>query len=160
MLYIFLSFLDSVETRKNILQTINTKHKVNYYANILGCNTTVVRASNTGAYNLGDGFKEVFSDSNKEGALNYKILPLFFNSIQEGEKQFIFGYVRGAHYLYNENTEARFEKFQNGLEGSENAYNNKLVEMDHTWLSIIKKLKNYTDPTFLIFTSDHGESLG
>lgn len=155
-----LSFISGVKTREDISGTINTKHKTQYYADILGYNTTFVRAPNTGAYNLEQGFKEFFSDKHTKGALNYKILPLFFNSIKEGEKQFVFGYIRGAHYLYNEATEPYFEKFPNAVEGSENAYNNKLVQIDYTWSEIIKKMKNYPDPVFLIFTSDHGESLG
>ena len=96
-----LSFIGSKETRENISYTINTKQKTQYYANILGYDTTFVRAQNTGGYNLAEGFKTVFSDHHEEGALNYKILPLFFNSIKEGTRQFVFGYVRGAHYLYN-----------------------------------------------------------
>ena len=155
-----LSLKGKKEITESIEGVIDTNHKVQNYANILGYKTTFVRAANTGEYNLRDGYKEVISDVHTEGATDYKFVPLFLDSIKQNKKQFIFGYVRGAHFPYGEFMEKQFEKFPSLSGKDQNAYDNKIVELDYTWSSIIKSLKNNSDPIFIIFTSDHGESLG
>jgi glucan phosphoethanolaminetransferase (alkaline phosphatase superfamily) len=103
--------------------------------------------------------------------LDGKMLPYFQQSIQEKGKKFIVIHTTGSHWNYALRYPKEFEKYTpaisveakidaSGCSKEEliNSYDNSILYTDHFLSEVIKHLKNKN--AFLIYASDHGESLG
>lgn len=103
--------------------------------------------------------------------LDEKMLPYFQQSIQEKGKKFIVIHTTGSHWNYALRYPKEFEKYTpaipidskvdaSGCSKEEliNSYDNSILYTDHFLSELIKRLKDKN--AFLIYASDHGESLG
>ncbi|MGB2129280.1 MAG: phosphoethanolamine transferase [Flavicella sp.] len=89
------------------------------------------------------------------------------------EKKFIIIHTIGSHYRYNLRYPSQFSVFKPELDGSMgvlekglhhkekfvNSYDNTLLLTDYFLSEIIQKLKNHTNPSLMMYASDHGENL-
>ncbi len=71
----------------------------------------------------------------------------------DNTNNFIILHQRGSHSPYDKRYPNKFDKF-------DSQYDNTILYTDYTIVSIIDKLRQKTNkPTFVVFTSDHGELL-
>ncbi len=100
------------------------------------------------------------------------MLPYFESAIENKGKSLIVLHTTGSHWNYTARYPKRFAQFTPGCEelsgkydhsvcGHErliNSYDNSILYTDHFLSEVIKRLKDKN--AFLIYVSDHGESLG
>ncbi len=104
-------------------------------------------------------------------SLDEKILPYFEQHIQSNNKKFIILHTTGSHWNYSERYPQTFAKFQPDMSHSLkidaascdaverlNSYDNSILYTDFFLSSVIDSLKGKN--AFVIYSSDHGESLG
>lgn len=101
-----------------------------------------------------------------------KLLPYFANVLAKSGKQFIVLHTSGSHWSYDARYPEEFAVFkpvcQNGSLGNDprlcaresliNSYDNTILYADHFIHNVIKMLENKN--AFVLYASDHGESLG
>ncbi|MES2214573.1 MAG: phosphoethanolamine transferase, partial [Pseudomonadota bacterium] len=99
------------------------------------------------------------------------LLPYFENFIKDGGKEFMVLHTSGSHWNYVMRYPEEYEKFKPTCpyqaktdhtyctpEGLINSYDNSILYTDAILARVIEKLKDKN--AFLIYASDHGESLG
>ena len=99
------------------------------------------------------------------------MLPYFNNFLHTGGKEFIVLHTSGSHWNYTARYPSQYAKFkptcsshakidQRSCTKEEliNSYDNSIFYTDHILSQVIDMLKNKN--AFLIYVSDHGESLG
>jgi glucan phosphoethanolaminetransferase (alkaline phosphatase superfamily) len=100
------------------------------------------------------------------------LLPYFENILLHGQKQFVVLHTFGSHWNYAARYPKEYEAFTPVLKNTTtkidqpscdhdeliNSYDNSILYTDYILSEIISKLKDKN--AFLIFASDHGESLG
>jgi glucan phosphoethanolaminetransferase (alkaline phosphatase superfamily) len=105
--------------------------------------------------------------------LDGKMLPYLEKSLQDEKygKKFIVMHSTGSHWNYSARYPIEFEKFKPAIdinanidasgclnEELVNSYDNSILYTDYFLSEVIDRLKN--ENAFLIYASDHGESLG
>ncbi len=103
--------------------------------------------------------------------LDEKMLPYLEQNIEDGGKKFIVMHSTGSHWNYSARHPKEFEKFKPAIDKSAkidasgcpneelvNSYDNSILYTDYFLLEVINRLKDKN--AFLIYASDHGESLG
>lgn len=104
-------------------------------------------------------------------SLDEKILPYFEQHISSKNKKFIVLHTTGSHWNYSERYTKAFAKFQPDIKQNIkidsascdpqerlNSYDNSILYTDFFLSSVIELLKNKN--AFVIYSADHGESLG
>jgi len=101
-----------------------------------------------------------------------KILPYFEQNLTKGGKKFLVLHTTGSHWNYASRYPKEFQKFMPDIDTSltkhdasscdseelVNSYDNSILYTDFFLSSVIELLKDKN--AFLIYSSDHGESLG
>lgn len=103
--------------------------------------------------------------------LDGKMLPYLEQNLEDGGKKFIVMHSTGSHWNYSARYPKQFEKFKpaidpaakidaSGCSNEElvNSYDNSILYTDYFLSETINRLKD--KKAFLIYASDHGESLG
>lgn len=104
--------------------------------------------------------------------LDEKLLPYLEQNIQSDTKKFIVLHTTGSHWDYRKRYSKKYAKFQPDLgdvtlkndpancarEELINSYDNSILYTDFFVSSVIERLK--AKKAFVIYASDHGESLG
>ena len=103
--------------------------------------------------------------------LDEKMLPYLEQNIEDSGKKFIVMHSTGSHWNYSARYPKEFEKFKpavdklakidaSGCSNEElvNSYDNSILYTDYFLSEVINRLKDKN--AFLIYASDHGESLG
>lgn len=121
--------------------------------------------------NLGISYIDHFADSSYFGAgyrhniLDYHLFD-YLQTINLSKPSFIVLHQRGSHAPYNKRYPKQFAIFKSGAHASlqtteVNAYDNSVRYTDFILKEIIRYVHAHTKlPTYIVFTSDHGESLG
>jgi glucan phosphoethanolaminetransferase (alkaline phosphatase superfamily) len=100
-----------------------------------------------------------------------KMLPHLEKNLKSGDKKFLVLHSTGSHWDYSKRYPKEFSKFQPDLDGDIkhdpsscnkeqliNSYDNSILYTDFFLSSVIDRLKD--KKAFMIYASDHGESLG
>ncbi len=100
-----------------------------------------------------------------------KLLPYLEQNIESAGKKFIVLHTTGSHWNYSARYPKEFEKFKPVMQDANNtdaascksterlnSYDNSILYTDYVLSAIINRLKN--KKAFVIYASDHGESLG
>lgn len=98
----------------------------------------------------------------KQNALD-EVLVDRLNSIDLEKSNFIVLHQIGSHSPYTLRYPKEFEKFKTNKEDKydQNAYLNSILYTDYVLSEIVKTLQRKSKkPTYLFFTSDHGEGIG
>ena len=103
--------------------------------------------------------------------LDVKMLPYLEQNIQENSKKFIVMHTTGSHWNYASRYTKEFKKFIPVIESGSridasgcsrteliNTYDNSILYTDYFLSEVIGRLRDKN--AFLIYVSDHGESLG
>jgi len=121
--------------------------------------------------NLGISYIDHLADSSyfgagyRENILDYHLLD-YLKTINLAQPGFIVLHQRGSHAPYNKRYPKQFDIFKNGADDlmkiqQVNAYDNSVRYTDFILHKIINYVRAHTKlPTYIVFTSDHGESLG
>ena len=110
----------------------------------------------------------IFSPNDLDG----KMLPYLHKKIQEIEgKKFIVIHTTGSHWKYASRYTKEFDKFKPSIDPNAkidpascsklelvNSYDNSILYTDYFLSEVIKQLQNSN--AFMLYVSDHGESLG
>ena len=103
--------------------------------------------------------------------LDEKMLPYLEQNLQENGKRFIVMHSTGSHWNYSARYPEEFEKYTPAIDVNAkidasgcsreeliNSYDNSILYTDYFLSEVIKRLKDKN--AFLVYASDHGESLG
>lgn len=109
----------------------------------------------------------VFQPNSHDG----QMLPYLEENVKSEGKKFIVLHSSGSHWDYSKRYPREFAQFQPALDGSIkhdasscdreeliNSYDNSILYTDFFLSSVIERLKD--KKAFLVYASDHGESLG
>lgn len=107
----------------------------------------------------------LFGADQNSDALDFNLLK-YFQSVDFEKPQFVVLHQKGSHMPYEARYPLKFEIFPNSTDISfhdqqVNSYDNSVRYTDAFLAELIKIIETKTTrPTYVIFTSDHGESLG
>jgi glucan phosphoethanolaminetransferase (alkaline phosphatase superfamily) len=105
-------------------------------------------------------------------SLDEKLLPELQNALQQpsNKPKLIILHTMGSHFKYSLRYNEEFKKYNPICQQNEvsncptneviNDYDNTILYTDFILSSAIKMLNNTKNPSLLLYTSDHGESLG
>ena len=97
-----------------------------------------------------------------KGADDLEITEKEIFPIIENEKQpfFIVYQMDGNHYPYSKHSPQNWKKWQENGKNSVNAYDNSVLYSDEVLSSIISRMRNKFQDSWLFYSTDHGQNLG